>query len=231
MNIQEETYIILGQRLLSGFDSKMLVDWAVRLLVSGHESESLIILAGLDSESTEEREKYFWKSIAELDIIITLTDSELVEYFVQKVANDVVKGNRKTSSGLNIMRDVLAWSGYDSKYLQFLELEEDVDYLENYGSVIFNSGLNKSNKEQFIKDEFDLFLEIQRLKIDEETKQNAFCADCDKIAKPILRTKYQLKKPFKYQTWFCGNCGSENVEHFSTQNGKRKIIDRIKNNP
>lgn len=231
MNIQEETYIILGQRLLSGFDSKMLVDWAVRLLVSGHESESLIILAGLDSESTEEREKYFWNSIAELDIKITLTDSELVEYFVQRVADDVVKGNRKTSSGLDIMRDVLAWSGYDSKYLQFLELEEDVDYLENYGSIIFNSGLNKRNKEQFIKDEFDLFLEIQRLKIDEETKQNAICKRCDTIAKPILKTKYQFKRPNKYQIWICGNCGSERIEHFSTQTGKRKIIDRIKNNP
>jgi len=209
----------------------MLVDWAVRLLVSGHESESLIILAGLDNESTEEREKYFWKSIAELDIKITMTDSELVEYYVIKVADDVVKGNRKASSGLDIMRDVLAWSGYDSKYFQFYELEEDVDYLENYGGVIFISGLDKSNKDQFIKDEFELFLEIQRLRIDEETTQKAICADCDTIAKPILKTKYQFKKPFKFKAWFCGNCGSENIEHFSSQNGKRKIIDRIKNNP
>lgn len=229
MDIQEETYNLLGQRILPGFDSKGLVNWAVRLLENGSESESSIILAGLDRDATDEREKYFWKSIAELDIEITKTDSELVDYFVKNVAQEVVKGTKKPSYGLNAMRNVLAWSGYDSKYLQFCELEEDVDYLENYGGVIFTSGLRLDNKDQFIRDEFELYLEIERLKIDEETQAKSICNKCGAISKPTLKTKFQLKKPHKYQTFVCGNCASEKIEHFSTQNGKRRIIDRIKN--
>jgi RNase P subunit RPR2 len=229
LDIQEETYNILGQRILPVFDSKVLVNWAVRLLENGYESESSIILAGLDRDSTDEREKYFWKSIAELDIQITKTDSELVDYFVKNVAEEVVKGTKKPSYGLNKMRNVLAWSGYDSKYLQFFELEEDVDYLENYGGVIFTSGLRLDNKDQFVKDEFELFLEIERLEIDIETREKSICNKCGAISKPILKNKYQLKKPHKYQTFVCGHCASEKIEHFSTQNGKRRIIDRIKN--
>ena len=70
MNIQDETYKILGQRLLDEFDSIKMVEWAVDAIKMGYDSESLIILAGLDFESTEERENYFWKSVKELNLNI-----------------------------------------------------------------------------------------------------------------------------------------------------------------
>ena len=231
MHIQEETYKILGQRLLSSFDSKELVDWAVWLLENGHESESSIILAGLDSNSTEERERYFWQSISELKIDIVKTEVELIEYYAECIAEEVCKGNMKAANGLMIMQDVVSWTNYDSKYLQFFELAEDIDYLKNYGGIIYNSGLNKENIDHFIQEEFELFLEIKRLNIDEEIRQKSICNDCGQISKPGLTTKYQLKKPHKYQAWICSNCGSEKVYHFSTHKGKRKIIDRTKNNP
>ncbi len=63
MNVKEETYKLLAQRLLTYFDSKKFVDWAMILLQNGYESESLIILAGLDNDTTEVREKYFWQTI------------------------------------------------------------------------------------------------------------------------------------------------------------------------
>jgi len=50
MNIKEETYKLLAQRLLTYFDCKKFVDWAMILLQNGYESESLIILAGLDND-------------------------------------------------------------------------------------------------------------------------------------------------------------------------------------
>ena len=44
-----------------------------------------------------------------------------------------------------------------------------------------------------------------------------------------METKYQLKKPFKYQIYVCINCNSENIEHFSDQNGRIKIVEKLKN--
>lgn len=231
MDILEETYKILGQRLMPSFDSKRLADWAFKLLENEFESESLIILAGLSSDSTEEREIYFWLSISELKIDLNLTDVELIEYYAEYIAEEVCKGNMKAANGLMIMQEVVFMSDYDSKYIQFFELDEDIDYLENYGGFIYNTGFNKENKERFIMEEFELFLETERLKIDEDTRQKSICNVCGQVAKPGLRTKYQFKKPHKYQTWTCGNCGSEKIEHFGSHSGKRRIIDLIKNNP
>ncbi len=229
MDIQKETYKVLGQRILSPFNSIELVNWSVKLLENGYESESSIILAGLDKDSTEEREKYFWKSIVELNIETAKTDSELVEYYLENISEESDKGIKTATDLISAMRNVLLWSGYDSKYYQFIALDEDVDYLENYGGVIYNTGLRLENKDQFIKDELKLFLEIERLKIDDATREKSICNFCGEITKPKLKNKYQLKRPCKYQTYVCGNCGSEKIEHFSTQNGKRKIIERIKN--
>ena len=38
MNIQDETYKILGQRLLDEFDSKKMVEWAVDVIKMGYDS-------------------------------------------------------------------------------------------------------------------------------------------------------------------------------------------------
>ena len=63
MTHKELTLEILAERALTQFDSKKLVDWAVKVLELGYESENLFVLAGLDNDPTEERENYFWKSI------------------------------------------------------------------------------------------------------------------------------------------------------------------------
>ena len=70
MDASQLTYQILGQKLLSRFDSKILVDWALTLMQNGFHSDNLVILAGLDNSDTVEREKYFWKSISDLNIRI-----------------------------------------------------------------------------------------------------------------------------------------------------------------
>jgi hypothetical protein len=66
MTLQELTLNILAERALTQFDSKKLVDWSVQVLELGFENKNLYILAGLDFDSTEEREKYFWESLKDL---------------------------------------------------------------------------------------------------------------------------------------------------------------------
>lgn len=230
MNIQEETHEVLGQRLMDKFDSKKLVEWAVSTMQKGYDSESLVILAGLDYDSTEEREKYFWKSIKELNLDIKSEKTELINDYAKYVANAVLKGSISPRSGLQKMNDICLTTGYDSKYIQFYEIDEDLDYL-NYGehSPIYNQGITKENADNFIIKELELFLECEELGIEKSVRETAFCNNCEQITKPELRTKFQFKKPFKYQEFVCQNCKSNGIDPFSSQIGKEKILKRIKN--
>lgn len=162
MNLQEETYIILAQRLLDQFDSKKLVEWAEHAMHLGYDSDSLIILAGLYYESTEEREAYFWKSVKELNLNIKKEASELISNYAKYVANAVVNMQLSPKSGLSKMCNICRSTGYDSKYIQFYELEEDMDSLnyEEYAPV-FNQGITKENVDEFIVGAFELFLECE----------------------------------------------------------------------
>ena len=229
MTVKEETILLLAKKLLSNFDSKNYVDWAVSLLENGNESENLFILAGLDNESTEIREKYFLKAVGELNIDIKIGDFELLENYAKFTAENVINGVISKSNGLEIMNEIVRRSDYDIKYFQFFELDEDLDYLIYNNKTAFNFELTKENKEEFILEEFKLFLEIENLKIDDKIREFSICKKCNHIGKPKLKTQYKLTKPYKYKIWKCEKCNSKEIEHFSSQIGKRKIIDKIKN--
>lgn len=162
MNIQEETYLILAQRLLDQFDSKKLVEWAEHAMKSGYDSDSLIILAGLYYESTEEREAYFWKAVEELNLNIKKEASALISDYAKYVATAVVNMQLSPKSGLSKMCNICRSTGYDSKYIQFYELEEDMDSFnyEEY-TPVFNQGITKENADEFTIRAFELFLEYQ----------------------------------------------------------------------
>lgn len=124
MNIQEETHKILGQRLLSEFDSREMVNWAVTAIELGYDSESLLILAGLDYDTTEERTKYFWQSIEELKVDIEREEFEFINDYAKYVAKAVLNDNLSPESGLVIMLDIYRSTAYNPKYVQFYEIEE-----------------------------------------------------------------------------------------------------------
>ncbi|GAA0886375.1 hypothetical protein GCM10009120_49740 [Sphingobacterium siyangense subsp. cladoniae] len=48
--------------------------------------KNLYILAGLDNVSTEEREIYFWKSIADPKLNIVKSEEDLMENFALTIA-------------------------------------------------------------------------------------------------------------------------------------------------
>ena len=229
MSVKEETEILLAKKLLSNFNSKNYIDWAISVIESGIESESLFILAGLDNDETEIREKYFRKVIEELKIDINFEDFALLQNYAKFIAEKVINGNLSQSKGLSTMNEIVLKSDYDSRFMQFFELDEDLDCLNYSNNTIFNSELTKENKEKYIQEEFKLFLEIENLKIDDKIREYSICKKCNHIGKPKLKVKYQLRKPYKYYQWKCGKCNSAEIEHFSSQNGKRKIIENIKN--
>ena len=229
MSVKEITEILLAKKLLSNFDSKNYVDWAISVMERGIESENLFVLAGLDNEDTEIREKYFRKVVEEIKIDINYEDFTLLQNYAKFIAEKVVNGTLSQSKGLSIMNEIVKKSDYDSRYMQFFELDEDLDYLNYSNNTIFNSELTIENKGEYILEEFKLFIELENLKIDNKIREYSICKKCNHIGKPKLKLNYRLTKPFKYYTWKCEKCNSKEIEHFSSQNGKRKIIKNIKN--
>src|SRR5688572_13405980 len=113
MDAAKRTYQIVGQKLLSWFDSQILVDWAYELLQNGFDSESLRILAGLNHSDTEEREKYFWKSIDELNITIDKNETELISFYVKHLTDEVLSGTIPPKYALERMSRVTVKTDYD----------------------------------------------------------------------------------------------------------------------
>lgn len=229
MNVQEETYKLLAQRLFSYFDSKKLVDWAVMMIENGFDSDSLIILAGLDNDLTEVREKYFWQTIDELKLDVNKSDFDLIDHYAIYIAESVVNKKIAPKDGLSIIQEIVRTTNYSTKYIQFYELDEDLDYLKYDNRTIFNSGLSLGNADKFIIDEFELFLETEKLKIDDTIRQSTYCNRCCSVEKPKLKNKHNLIGQVKYQYWVCGNCESKDILHFRDQRGREKIISKIKN--
>tara|TARA_R110002049_G_scaffold207188_1_gene377668 strand:- start:50025 stop:50204 length:180 start_codon:yes stop_codon:yes gene_type:complete len=57
--------------------------------------------------------------------------------------------------GLTIMQDIVRSTDYSKKYVQFYEIDEDLDYLKYDNHTIFNSGLTLKNVDSFILREFE----------------------------------------------------------------------------
>lgn len=229
LNIQEETYKLLSQRLFSYFDSKKLVDWALMMMENGCDSNSLIILAGLDNDSTEVREQYFWQTIDELKLDVNKSDFDLIDHYAIYIGESVVNKKIAPKDGLSIMQEIVRTTYYSSKYIQFYELDEDLDYLKYDNRTIFNSELSLENADKFIIKEFELFLETEKLKIDDTIRESAYCNRCSSIEKPKLKNKRNLIGQVKYQYWVCGNCESLDILHFRNQRGREIIMSKIKN--
>ncbi|MGK6351602.1 hypothetical protein [Parapedobacter sp. DT-150] len=227
MTVEELTLEILGERAFSQFDSKNLVDWAVNVMALGYESENLVILAGLDFDTTEIREKYFRKSIEDLKIDTNKRDEEILEKYALITAEKAVAGEISINHAFGRMRNIVSASGYDARYIAFYEIDEDLDCLRYNDSVLFNSELTLENQKEYILEELKLFYKMESLGIPVDERRKWYCKRCKKLTSPTLKTKYQLKQPFKYQTWCCGICGSEKHIIGGIHTVKRKIIQEF----
>jgi len=230
MSIEEITLEVLAERALSNFDSKALVTWAINVLHSGRESENLFILAGLDHETTEEREKYFHKSLTDLNLSSDRPAEDLIEFYAMMTAKRAINGDIGVDLAFKQMLKIVFATEYNAKYIAFYEIGEDLDCLHYNDSVIFNPGLTLQNYHEFILEEFKIFLEMEKLEIPVQERDYSYCSRCSELVKPMLKTKYQLCKPHKYQVWCCTNCKFEGIKYSSEHIVKKLIIEKYKEN-
>jgi hypothetical protein len=225
-----ETQMLLVNKLFREFDSKMYVDWAIALMEQGYESESLFILAGLDNDDTETREKYFEKTVNELSIKIDYDNARLIDDYAIYIARKVVSKAISPAAGLKVFQHIVIESGYDDKYYSFHELDLQMDGNQFCGYMFDASVLPEGNVELYIYEEFQLFLELVRLE-NFDTRKLFECTKCRCIGKGILKTKYRFKWPRKYSIWVCGNCKSDKISGFYSHKTAWRIIDYIQNHP
>lgn len=230
MTLEELTLEILAERALTQFDSKKLVNWAVKVLELGYESENLIVLAGLDYDTTEEREDYFWKSIEDLKLDVEKSEDELIEKYALVVANKAIRKEVSIDYAFSQMLKIVSASEYDNRYIAFYEIDEDLDYLTYDNSVLFNTGLTLENSKDFILEELKIFVKMEELKLPKDKRNKCYCETCKKLNTPVTKNKYQLKKPFKYMVWTCGLCGSDKLKFNNNHEVKRMIIEEFKKN-
>jgi hypothetical protein len=154
----EETEILLAENLISNTDSRKYVDWAIEIIGKGYDSESLFILAGLDNDDNETREKYFNKTAKELGFKTDFEKTYLLNVLAKNVAGKVVEKQITPSKGLRIFEEIIRESNFDEKYLAFFDLDEDLDMLNYKNSDRINPGMKREDKDKFISEEFNKFL-------------------------------------------------------------------------
>jgi hypothetical protein len=224
--LQEITYYLLGKQIFTHIDSKDYVDWAVQVLENGFDSENIRILAGLDNSDTEERLRYFQKSLDDLNIHIPTDQNEILKDFTTRLANNVIAGLESPKAGLKIMLDIVRASDYSARFMQFMDLDEDIDYVMYSGAPLFNSGLQKDNIDEMIVNEFKLFLQIESS--DYNIRELSYCKHCEKVMKAELKRNFSILKANRYNYWCCSICGSKDLIHGSSQEGKIMILKTMK---
>lgn len=222
------TLEILAERCLTHFDSKKLVDWAVQVLELGYESNNLFVLAGLDYDTTIEREDYFWKSVKDLNLEVKNNKDKLIESYALTIANKAIRKEIGIDYAFGQMLKIVSASEYDNKYMAFYEIEEDLDYLSYQNSTLFNADLTLANANDYILEELKIFAEMESLKIPDEERNKCYCENCKNFNTPLTISKFQLKRPFKYMVWGCGICRSEKLKYRNNHKVKRMIIDKFK---
>lgn len=226
-DIEEKTNYLLAENLYSQMNPRKFVDWAVYLLEKEWESENILILAGLDNYPREEIEEYFWKCVNDLNLNLKKSDIGLIEDFAVHVANSVIKDEIRPKEGLRIMNDIVRESEYSNKYIQFYNLEEDIGYLNYDGGTLYNSFTKTDNLDEIIIEEFKLFLRAEKINLNDEYRDFAYCLNCKALNKPELKAKRNWFGKVEYNYWICSKCRSKELEHFTNQEGKDLILTEL----
>lgn|GEM_PF-441706 len=223
VNFRENTEELLIERLIKGFDHARMVKWARTLLNSGRYAESLIILAGMEKATSEEIEKYFLRSIDELELNIPKDIRSQLREYANDIALRVLNGEMCQDYGFLQILKVAKVSDRDFRYAGFSDIEEDLDNLF-YGRKTKRDGLTLENQKAYIREEFKLFSAMEMLDIPLNMRQQEYCMICGKLSTPYPKKKYSVSRPFIYHALSCDHCRSERLKSAAQHFVKRKII-------
>ena len=134
------------------------VDWATEAIVAGYDSQSLRILAGLQSPyDREEIARLSAKVFVELDVIPLKTD-DCIPYYTALLIRQTSEGKLTQKAVLKKLKDLCVAMGYERSLMDFHNLYYAVSDLETSEVQWYRKGANRRNIVKIIDDHFQNWL-------------------------------------------------------------------------
>ena len=229
MILEQITINVLAEKLLNHFDSKSYVAWALEVLKRGYENDNLYILAGLDYAETKEREDYFQKTLKDLQININQSEDALIDSYAISLANQAILRKIDIKYAFKQMLKIVRATGYAHKYFSFYAIEEDLICLKNQSYSHYGVGITLENFEEFMIEEFKIFLAVEKLNIPGQDLSKTYCDTCKQLSTPKNIIKFRLSIPFKRSLIVCDICNNEINTNLTQQERIKNIIEYHQN--
>lgn len=200
------------------------INWAEQLMLDGIENNSIYYLASLSLDRNPERwdvEETFKQCLIELDLTVPKKDVAIQNY-LEYLAKNIISKNIQPKYGVKLFEQAWISSEYSQPLLWIWGyLEEDLSYLQDYNSTIFNSTLNKKNIEEFIVSTAKQFLVLLQLEIPADFNLMCYCSNCSFIGltktvndKKHFIPEWLYKKIYSrgyLKKHICKKCSSESL--------------------
>ena len=223
MDLQLSLHLLEARRAIRYGDEQALVDWAVDALFAGHDTESLVILAGMDGDPTWQQEEYFQQAVEELRLIRNPDKSDLLYRYGHYVARQVLDGELPPRDGLGQLAPVSAASD-NGFFYQWELLQEDLVEVDNDRSSLYFQ-VTTDTADDVIRSLCRSLLvthaigkEIDRL--------DRYCFACRTVVRP--RRKPAPKRWFfsraQPQPPECPHCGSRDIAPLDREDVQEAIL-------
>jgi hypothetical protein len=153
------TATIFGRRAMNRVSAADYVAWATGMLVDGHDSPTLRVLAGLDERgSVFETEEYFSRALRELQIPEP-DEAGKMRAYAYDLARQILGGTLAAEEGVRALYQICLASGYARPFMVWLYLDDALDsikagdYPYTYESATADNfaGIVKAEARRFIE--------------------------------------------------------------------------------
>jgi hypothetical protein len=121
---------VFGRRAMNRVSAADYVEWATGMLVDGHDTPTLRVLAGLDERgSAFEAEEYFRRVLRELQIPEPDEAGKMRAYACD-LARQIVSGTLAAEEGVRALYQVCLATGYAPQFMVWLYLDDALDSIK-----------------------------------------------------------------------------------------------------
>ena len=216
-----------ARRQLPGFESQELVNWAVDALAAGYETEHLLMLAGADRDSREEKEVYFERAVRELAIPLPPANRTTLQTYASYLVQAGAEGTIGYRDALNQVCEIYRLLDYEPRYLRLYELREDMLTMDAGYPSLYSANLSPDNAEQIVRETFSHFLTGETLGIDPWQADKVYCSTCGTVDAPTLQRDWLARLRLLPAKPVCGHCGSGRIAYFTDDFRRGRILQDL----
>lgn len=154
LDLQTATNLLLAKQIIKRNNcSSDIIDWALRLMENGYDSENLCILAGLDERDIWGIDDYFKKSADDLNIDLAIEKQELLDFYFIFYIKESINNPSILDETVFLLSEVICDTSYNrNEHLDFFFLYDELEELtgisrEEHAIREFKAFINELDKE------------------------------------------------------------------------------------